>query len=57
MAFAGSAAFSTPIGYQTNTLVYGPGGYRFVDFVRLVGPLTILYWMFASLLIPRFFPF
>lgn len=42
VALAGSASFLTPIGYQTNTMVYGPGGYRFVDYVRLGAPLTLI---------------
>ncbi|MBN2630767.1 MAG: SLC13 family permease [Rhodobacteraceae bacterium] len=55
--FGASAAFSTPIGYQTNTLVYGPGGYRFSDFLRIGVPLNIVMMVAISLLIPVFFPF
>ena len=40
IAVAASAAFLSPIGYQTNTMVYGPGGYRFLDYARLGAPLT-----------------
>lgn len=43
IAFAASCAFITPIGYQTNLMVYGPGGYRFVDFVRVGLPMTVIY--------------
>ncbi|HEX7008177.1 MAG TPA: SLC13 family permease, partial [Alphaproteobacteria bacterium] len=47
--FAASCSFATPIGYQTNLLVMGPGNYRFVDFVRAGLPLTILVWLTYSL--------
>ena len=42
LTIAASAAFATPIGYQTNLMVYGPGGYRFADYVRLGVPLCII---------------
>ena len=57
LTFAASAAFYTPIGYQTNLLVYGPGGYRFMDYFRVGGPLTLLYWAVVTWLVPIFFPF
>lgn len=53
---AGSS-FLTPIGYQTNLLVYGPGGYKFLDFTRMGAPLSILLAITAALLAPMAFPF
>ncbi len=53
---AASASFATPIGYQTNTLVYGPGGYRFGDFLRIGVPLNIIMALTGCLVIPLVFP-
>ena len=51
--FAASASFATPIGYQTNTLVYGPGGYRFIDFLRIGIPMNILLMTASCILTSR----
>jgi di/tricarboxylate transporter len=52
-----SASFATPLGYQTNLMVYGPGRYRFVDFVRIGAPLSLLVWAVAVWVTPRVWPF
>ena len=53
---AASASFATPIGYQTNTLVYGPGGYRFTDFLRIGAPLNLSLGLISAFVIPVFWP-
>lgn len=54
--FSASVAFATPIGYQTNTMVFGPGGYRFSDYLRLGVPLDIVTAIVAILVIPLIWP-
>jgi di/tricarboxylate transporter len=53
---AGSLGFATPLGYQTHMMVYGPGGYRFTDFLRIGIPMDLLCWAIAMVTIPLAFP-
>ena len=57
LALSASASFMTPIGYQTNMMVYGPGGYRFTDFMRIGAPLNIVLGVVAIILVPLIWPF
>ncbi|OYV04951.1 MAG: sodium (Na+) symporter [Verrucomicrobiales bacterium VVV1] len=54
---ASSTAFALPMGYQTHMMVYGPGGYRFSDFLRVGIPLNLICWVIACLIIPLVWPF
>ena len=57
IAFGASASFLSPIGYQTNALVYGPGGYLFTDYFRVGFPISLSVWVLSTILIPVFWPF
>ena len=52
-----SASFATPIGYQTNTLVYGPGGYKFADFIRFGVPLNVISAIVVTIAVPLLYSF
>lgn len=57
ITFAASTSFATPIGYQTNTMIYAPGGYRFMDYTWIGGPLNLIFWGLSVIFIPMLWPF
>ena len=57
IAFAASTSFATPVGYQTNMMVYSPGGYRFLDYMKVGTPLIVIFGAISVYFIPKFWPF
>ena len=57
VCYAASASFITPVGYQTNLMVFGPGGYRYSDYIKVGLPLGIILWVISVAIIPMIWPF
>jgi len=57
VTYGASLSFMLPMGYQTNTMIYTPGNYQVSDYLRVGAPLTILFWLIATFVLPFFFPF
>ena len=57
VCYAASASFITPVGYQTNLMVFGPGGYRYSDYIKVGLPLGIILWIISVIMIPMIWPF